>query len=94
MEGFMIYKLKESAELIELDDGQSVIFYAETGDTHVLDSIGNAIILLCNGKNKIDEIVKILSAEYDVASDVIEKDVITFLDKLYKEGVLDSKDIL
>ncbi len=87
----MIYSLKKTVELITLDNGQSVIFDSESGNTHVLDDIGSEILTYCNGKNTISDISEILAKEYDSAHNIIENDIITFLEDLNAKNVLDSQ---
>ncbi len=52
----MIYSFKKTFELITLDNGLSVIFDPESGNTHVFDDIGSEILTYCNSINPISEI--------------------------------------
>ena len=88
----MIYQLKDTAELITLEGDKCVIFDSVSGDTHILDSIGNDILALCDGKSTAESIAGKLAVDYNAPSDVIFKDVISFLEKLVQKGVVSAAD--
>lgn len=53
-----------------------------------LDEISKDIIKLIDGRNSIEDIMKALSQEYDVAQEEIESDVYNFLKEITELGIV------
>lgn len=53
-----------------------------------LNSTASTIFLLCNGKNSIDDICRYMLSEYDVSSDVIQKDIVKIIRDLQWDRII------
>ncbi len=65
--------------------GTSIIL--SSGKMHALNVLGTEIWKLCDGKTG-EEIISILSDGFDVEREVLEKDVIAFLEDLKELGLV------
>jgi len=53
-----------------------------------LSETADAIVQLCDGSRTVTEIISALAAEYDVAAETLQADVLECLDALLARGVL------
>ena len=59
-----------------------LLFNMDDGNYYSLNEVGCRIWELCDGTRSVAELVESLSAEYDVSSEVLAKDVVDILDEL------------
>jgi len=76
----------EGLEITESDDGFAV-FDPSNEKVHFLNSTGILILELCNGKNSIMEITELISKSFGL-SEMPEAEVKTYIENLYREGLL------
>ncbi|MFH1490044.1 MAG: PqqD family protein [Pseudomonadota bacterium] len=67
----------------EEDDG-AFLFNPESDTLHCLNKVGAAVFKLCNGKNTLETMCRLLSEEYEigVGPETLKKDVQAFIDRL------------
>ncbi len=61
---------------------------SEVSEINVLNEVGARIFELADGTHTINEIVQIISDEYDAPAQQIEGDVLEFVHKLVKQQIL------
>ncbi|HTQ80766.1 MAG TPA: PqqD family protein [Thermoanaerobaculia bacterium] len=71
-------------------DGQAVVLQQEAAEVMVLDEIATRILTLADGVVPVSLWVDVLSREYDVARDVLERDLLDFGEELMREGLLEA----
>jgi len=84
----MFYTINLEMEIMELEDGERVIFDPTTGDTHFLEAVGVDILKLLDTPKDMDELVLALSKEYDADAEMIRADVTPFMDKLVEANII------
>ncbi len=57
-----------------------------------LNTVGAAIWERIDGQRSIKEIISELSTEYDAPEEVIQRDVVDFLNDLLEAGIIEMKD--
>ncbi len=57
-----------------------------------LDEISDLVWTLIDGKNSLENIALAVFNEYDVAYDVVLKDIITFINELKKNNLIINKE--
>ena len=81
--------ITQVAGLITADmDGEKVMLNIENGKYFGLDTIGSRIWELIEKPHIIREVVAELLREYDVEEEICQNEVLTFLDKLYAQGLV------
>ena len=68
-------------------DGQAVIVVPATQSMHTLNEVGTFIWQQCDGKS-VDEIVRLVVAEFDVKPSAARKDLDSFIRDLVDKRVL------
>lgn len=69
-------------------DGEKVMMSIENGKYYNLGEIGGVIWDLLNKQIFVNELVSILMSEYSVDQSECKEQVISFLELLYKEGLI------
>lgn len=69
-------------------DGEAVLILAEISEINVLNEVGSRIFELADGTHTINEMVQIISQEYDASPHQIEGDVLEFVHTLVKQQIL------
>jgi pyrroloquinoline quinone biosynthesis protein D len=67
--------------------GEPVVLYPE--GVLMLNPTGHAIVTLCTGGNTLHEIVAKLAAQYQVSTEQVQADVVTYLDRLRARNLLE-----
>lgn len=67
-----------------------LLFNMDDGNYYSLNDVGCRVWELCDGTRSVADIIGILSAEYDVSTDVLAQDVIEVLDQ-FSNGKLVSE---
>ncbi len=69
-------------------DGEMVVVLPDNGEFLVLNSTGMSIYRLSDGTRTLGEIARQMTEMYDVESEQMLSDVITFVDDMIERGVL------
>ncbi|OPY77508.1 MAG: Coenzyme PQQ synthesis protein D [Syntrophorhabdus sp. PtaU1.Bin058] len=82
--------VSRSREIVagEIDD-EIVMMSVENGTYYALDPVGSSIWELIETPIKVSELVDRLLLGYDVERETCERDVMTFLEKLHENGILE-----
>ena len=74
--------------LTQAAEGQTVLLRLADGSYYALDEVGARVWELCDGRRSVQEIVAIVSGEFDAPADVISADVLEFVGDLDGERLL------
>jgi pyrroloquinoline quinone biosynthesis protein D len=66
---------------------EPVVLYPE--GVLMLNPTGHAIVTLCTGRETLQEIVTKLAAQYQVSTEQVQADVVTYLDRLRARNLLE-----
>ncbi|UZT82597.1 lasso peptide biosynthesis PqqD family chaperone [Caproicibacterium sp. BJN0003] len=78
--------VEKREDIITADlDGNVVMMSVENGKYYGMDEIATAIWKNIEQPIRVEQLVHILMDEFDVSEEQCQKDVITFLTKLYNE---------
>lgn len=72
-------------------DGETVLLDLSTGRYYTLNRVGSLIWGLCTGKQTISDIHAVLCNRFDVAPERALGDLVTLVDQLIKEGLLQQE---
>lgn len=72
--------------------GEAAILNIKNGVYYGLDPVGARIWKLIQQARSVDEVREALVEEYEVESERCEQDLITLLEKLLAEGLIEVKD--
>jgi hypothetical protein len=70
-------------------DDEKVMMSVEKGQYYGLDPIGSRVWELIKKPIKVSALIDALLLKYDVEREVCERDVLAFLEDLYKDGILE-----
>ncbi|ACV64009.1 conserved hypothetical protein [Desulfofarcimen acetoxidans DSM 771] len=70
-------------------NGEKYMLNIEKGEIYGLNSIGSSIWLLLEQPNTVQELVTALIKEYDVDEGNCQRDVLSFVSRLYNKGLVD-----
>ena len=73
-------------------DGEAVIVIPQKGVVTVLNETGAGIWQLLDGRNSVEDIINIISSEFDVSRDQAEKDTLDFIEELMEKDMVVLKD--
>jgi coenzyme PQQ synthesis protein D (PqqD) len=65
-----------------------VLLNLDTGQYYNLDEVGTRIWELCDGVRTITEIARCIGEEFDTSGDPIERDVMTFVEDLAQDRLV------
>ncbi len=69
--------------------GEEVILHLESGDYFSLNPVGSKIWHYCSQKRSLEEMIRHIASEYNLAEKKVEKDVTSYVQKLVKEQLLE-----
>jgi len=69
-------------------DGEAVIVIPQKGVVTVLNETGSGIWQLLDGRNSIEDIINIISSEFDVSREQAEKDTLDFIEELVEKDMV------
>ncbi|MDQ7047839.1 MAG: PqqD family protein [Sulfurovum sp.] len=69
-------------------DGEMVLLDMESENYFGLDEVGTSIWQAMQEKETLKEVLDLLLEQYDVESDILEKDLAIFVDKLIESGLV------
>ncbi len=72
-------------------DGEMVLLDMNSENYFGLDEVGTAIWQEMQESGDLQEVFNALLEQYDVESDVLEKDLLGFVDKLVESGLVEVK---
>ena len=72
--------------------GTLVLMSIDKGQYYSLNELGCRIWQLCDGVRPVAEIIQIIGDEYDVSLDRVQHDVLTLLQELADEHLVESND--
>jgi hypothetical protein len=68
---------------------KEAIFLSEDGETvHVLNELGAFLWKLVDGTRTLEDILDAVCSEYDIARDVAARDLLAFMEKLARTGIV------
>ncbi len=70
-------------------DGEMVLLDMNSENYFGLDEVGTAIWQTMQEKESLKEVLEVLQEQYDVESDVLEKDLLDFTDRLVESGLVE-----
>ena len=73
-------------------EGRAVVLSGHDGMLRMLEEVGTRLWELLDENRTVYEISKILLDEYDVEAEVLEKDVLEFLNDLKAKGMIKKVD--
>lgn len=72
-----------AAEAVTLElDGETLVYQRRTGEVHRLDPVGSVVWRVLDGQTTVEELVKDLSAAFEVDAGVVRADVSDLLKRL------------
>lgn len=72
--------------------GTLVLMSIDKGQYYSLNELGCRIWQLCDGVRPVAEIIQIIGDEYDVSLDRVQHDVLTLLQELADEHLVESNE--
>jgi len=72
-------------------DGEMVLLDMNSENYFGLDEIGTAIWQGMQEKETLQEVFELLLNQYDVEADLLKQDLLAFVDKLVKHGIVSTK---
>jgi hypothetical protein len=82
-------KLQRSFD-VRTDVATGSILLVKGLDAYELDGVGAKVWTLCDGSSDVDQIVDIVSSEYQVDRGVVLNDVNAFVTSMLKAGLLEG----
>jgi len=70
-------------------DGEMVLLDMNSENYFGLDEMGTAIWLAMHQKETLKEVFEVLLEQYEVEAEVLEKDLLLFVDKLAESGLIE-----
>ena len=86
-----VFRISDGVVFRELD-GEAVILNLDSGMYFGLDRVGTRIWQLIGQHGRIEPVVDVLLAEFDVAPDVLKGDVDRLLSSLVEKGLVVRSD--
>ncbi len=77
----------EDIVVSDIDD-EKVMMSVEKGQYYNLDTVGSRVWELIDKPIKVSELIDALLLKYDVDRETCERDVLTFLEELHEDGIL------
>ncbi|MDA0163852.1 pyrroloquinoline quinone biosynthesis peptide chaperone PqqD [Solirubrobacter ginsenosidimutans] len=68
--------------------GQTVLLRLDDGSYYALDDVGARVWELCDGERSVDDIVAVMTGEFEAPAATITADVLEFIDELREERLL------
>jgi hypothetical protein len=82
--------ISQIEEIVASDiDGETVMMSVENGEYYGLDNIGSRIWELIQKPIKVSDLIDTLLERFDVDRETCEKDVLTFLNELNDDKILE-----
>lgn len=79
---------KDNSQVIDrVVDGEALLIDLQTGNYFSLNAVGTRIWENLDGSHTVQEIIRIVSDEYDVDVERAEADVLTLVNDLISEGL-------
>ena len=63
-------------------DGETAIISSDNKKMHILSDVGSRIWSLLDGEHDLANISTIIAGEYETAENVVEKDLVEYIDEL------------
>jgi hypothetical protein len=83
----MVLRLAEDASVQHVGDG-AVVLLARSGQLYTCNGTTEAFLDKVDGERSLDQIVGLLSAEFEVDKDTLDQDMVTLATDLISEGIL------
>lgn len=84
----MIYIKNNDIDFISLEGEGEVAFSNKEEKVHILNEVGKDILKLCDGINAVEDIIAILSKEYETKDNEIKDDVDFFIKELIEKDLI------
>ena len=72
-------------------DGEMVLLDMNSENYFGLDEVGTAIWQVMQEEETLKDVFEVLLKQYDVESEVLEKDLLNFVEELAKSGLVEVK---
>jgi hypothetical protein len=69
-------------------DGEAVLLDLDSGTYFGLDAVGTRIWLFCRERGSLRSVWEAMQEEFDAPADVLEADLLAFVDELSSRGLL------
>jgi len=69
-------------------DGEMVLLDMHSEHYFGLDSVGTSIWQALQEKERLDDVLDVMLQQYEVEPAILQKDLLTFVDKLEKSGLI------
>lgn len=79
---------RKNLPIVDLD-GEIAIMNTERGHYYSLDSIGSRIWTIMENEIGIKDLINVLLVEYEVSTEVCERDVIDLIEQLSDQGLIE-----
>ncbi len=73
-------------------DGEAVIVLPQKGSVTVLNETGSGIWQLLDGRNSVEDIIDIISSQFNVSREEAEKDTLDFIKELEEKDMVVLND--
>lgn len=83
-----LYPARSPVTASRVVDGEAVIIQPEKGLVSVLNGVGSRIWELSDGTRALEEIARVVAAEYQVDPDDVRTDAEEFVANLVQQGML------
>ncbi len=84
---------QEAGNIVSDMDGEKVMLSINNGKYYNLGAIGGEIWELMSEPTTVGEIVATLLTQYEVEASVCEEEVISFVETMTKEGLVNLKEV-
>lgn len=83
---------KSESTASRIIENEAVIVVPKEGLVRILNEVGSRIWQLLDGKNSIEDIINILSPEFNVPREGLEKDTLDFIRELKEKEMIILND--
>jgi hypothetical protein len=77
--------------LVERIEDETVLLDLDSGLYFALNEVGARVWELCDGERNVDDIVEIITGEFDAPEATVRADIVELLAHLAREGLLASQ---
>ena len=88
MDQLTIRPQQRDGVLAQEAQGQTVLLRLDDGSYYALDEVGARVWELCDGERSIEDIVAVMSEEFEAPAETIAADVLEFVAELRQEQLL------
>lgn len=87
------HKVKFSEEVFAQEvDGEMVLLDMKSEEYFGMDEVGTAIWRAMQETDNLQEVLEVLTAQYDAEADVLQKDLVAFVGSLAQNGLIEVSE--